>query len=86
MQVDIVIIPSPSPVSKNGIAIHLGESPESNKVRLFAVLARTFRFLAVHFVEHGFHAFLEGFVFRALVELADEMAADFERVVGEVEG
>ena len=40
----------------------------------------------MYFVEHGFHAFLEGFVFRALVELADEMAADFERVVGEVEG
>lgn len=40
----------------------------------------------MYFVEHGFHAFLEGFVFRALVELADEVAADFERVVGEVEG
>ena len=81
-----MIIASPSPVSENGIAIHLGESPKSDEVCLLAVLARTLRLLAVHFVEHGFHAFLEGFVFGALVELADEVAADFERVVGEVEG
>ena len=36
--------------------------------------------------EHGFETLLEGFVFDALVEFADKVAADFERVVAELQG
>jgi hypothetical protein len=54
---------SASPVCKNSISIHLRESPQPNEKRLLAILARTLWLLAMHLVEHGLHAFLEGFVF-----------------------
>jgi hypothetical protein len=40
----------------------------------------------VNFGEEGFQRFRELFVFGALVELADEVAARFEGVIGEGEG
>jgi hypothetical protein len=75
-----------SPIRENRSFIRLRESPEPNEIRFFAVLPRALWLLPMNFMEHSFHASLERFVFRSLVEFAHEVPADLEGVVGEVQG
>jgi hypothetical protein len=75
-----------SPIRENRSSIRLRESPEPNEICFFAVFPRALRLLAMHLVEHSFHALLERSVLRSLVEFAHEVPTDLERVVGEVQG
>ena len=70
---------------KHSILINLGQPLESHEVSLPGRTPRALGLLAVDFVEHCLQTPLERLVLGALVELADEMPADLERVVAEVE-
>jgi hypothetical protein len=75
-----------APFPENLFSIYLRQPLQPNEESLLTIFPRALRFLAMHLVEHCFQALFEGFVFGALIELADEVPADFQGVVGEVEG
>lgn len=73
-----------SGLSKNCCSIHLGEAFDAHEERLSRLTARTLGFLPVDLVEHGLQGLFQCLVLSALVELAHEVAADFERVEAEL--
>jgi hypothetical protein len=74
----------PSLRSKDLGAIDPSQSADTDKVSLLTLGAGALGFLAMDFGEHGLQAGLERLVLGALVELADEVAADFEGGVAEI--
>ena len=70
----------------HGIFVDFGEPFDTNKEGFFRLGTGTFGLFTVDFMEHGFELFFEGLVFGALIEFTDKMPADFQRVMGEIEG
>jgi hypothetical protein len=64
----------------------LRKALDAHKIRLLALTPRALGLLPVDLVEHGLQTQFEGLVFRALVELADKVPADFEGLEAELEG
>ena len=76
---------SASAISKDGIPLCIRKSLQPDEVCFFAVFSRTFGFLSMYLVEHGFHALLKSLVLRALVELANKVTPDLECIEGEIQ-
>lgn len=71
---------------KDSILVHIGQSFDPHKEGFFRLRSRAFWLLPVDFMKHCFQLLLKDLVFSPLVELAYEVAADFECIVCEVEG
>lgn len=71
---------------EQGVFIDFRQPPDTDEEGFFRFGSGAFWFFSVDFVEHGLQLFFECLVFGALVELAYEVASNFEGVIGEIEG
>ena len=71
---------------EDGVPINFREPSDAHEVRFLRLTSGTLGLLTVDPVEHSLKGLFERFVLGALVELADEISADFEGVIAEVQG